>query len=105
MSTRTAHDMVQEAARIVNWEPPKDCPPLAAHDAARSLASVYAYWTAVSLEALRRINPDVAERLANHIDGDMDWGIACEWAYAWEQSGGVPSDDPVLAAIITPEAV
>lgn len=83
---RTAADLIQEAARVVNWTPDDKHPMQARYDAARAMASMYAYWTIVSLETLRRINPALAEAVTTHIDNDLDWPNAHEHAYGWEQT-------------------
>jgi hypothetical protein len=83
---RTAADLIQEAARVINWRPDEKYPLQARYDAARALASMYAYWTAVTLETLRRLDPAAAERVTTHIDDDLDWANAHEHAYGWEQT-------------------
>lgn len=83
---RTAAALIQEAARVVNWRPDDKHPMQARYDAARAMASMYAYWTVVSLETLRRINPALAEAVTTHIDNDLDWPNAHEHAYGWEQT-------------------
>jgi hypothetical protein len=83
---RTAEALIQEAARVVNWRPDQKHPLQARYDAARAMASMYAYWTIVSLETLRRVNPALAEAVTTHIDDDLDWPNAHEHAYGWEQT-------------------
>lgn len=83
---RTAGALIQEAARVVNWRPDEKYSLQARYDAARAMASMYAYWTIVSLETLRRVNPDLAEAVTTHIDDDLDWPNAHEHAYGWEQT-------------------
>lgn len=86
-SPRTAADLIQEAARVVNWTPDTDKhSQQACYDAARSMASMFAYWTAVAMETLRRRDPELAERVTQHIDDDLDWQTAHEHAYGWEQA-------------------
>lgn len=83
---RTAAALIQEAARVVNWRPDEKHPMQARYDAARAMASMYAYWTIVSLETLRRVDPALAEDVTTHIDNDLDWANAHEHAYGWEQT-------------------
>lgn len=83
---RTAAALIQEAARVVAWTPDTKHPLQARYDAARAMASMYAYWTVVSLETLRRTNPALAEAVTTHIDNDLDWADAHEHAYGWEQT-------------------
>ena len=73
---RTASDLIQEAVRVVNWTPSEEHSEQARYDAAKALCSIYAYWTTVAMETLRRINPEAADRVATHIDGDLDWAVA-----------------------------
>lgn len=82
-SPRTAADLIQEAVRVVNWEPDEKHSQQARYDAARALSSVFAYWTAVTLETLRRIDPAAAERVVSHIDDELGWELACENAWGW----------------------
>lgn len=93
-SPRTAADLIQEAARVANWEPDTKHSQQARYDAARALSSIYAYWTTVAMETLRRIDPAAAERVATHIDDDLDWQNACENAWAWNErlTKGEPID-------------
>lgn len=94
-SPRTAADLIQEAARVVNWTPGEEHSQQARYDAARALASVYAYWTAVAMETLRRLDPEAAERVVQHIDDDLDWADAHEHAFGWEQA--LNAGDPIRA--------
>lgn len=93
---RTAADLIQEAARVVNWRPDEKHPQQARYDAALALSSLYAYWTTVALETLRRLDPAAAERVTSHIDDDLGWADAHEHAYGWEQAldagKPIPSD-------------
>jgi hypothetical protein len=93
-SPRTAADLIQEAVRVVNWTPDAKHSEQARYDAARAMSSIYAYWTTVALETLRRIDPAAAERVATHIDDDLDWQNACENAWAWHErlTKGEPID-------------
>lgn len=94
---RTAGALIQEAARVVNWRPDEKYSLQARYDAARAMASMYAYWTIVSLETLRRVNPDLAEAVTTHIDDDLDWPNAHEHAYGWEQTLDAGKPIPVDA--------
>lgn len=93
---RTAADLIQEAARVVNWRPDEKYSQQARYDAALALSSLYAYWTTVTLETLRRLDPAAAERVTSHIDDDLGWADAHEHAYGWEQAldagKPIPSD-------------
>lgn len=69
---RTAAELLAEATRYVNFRPDQKHPEQARYDALQSLTNVYAYCTVVALETLRRIDPEAAERVAEHCGLD-DW--------------------------------
>lgn len=81
--------VIGDAAWRVNWTVGKDHPAQAQHDALQALVGVYAYFAAVAMETLRRIDPDAAERVAEHLNDDEDgltWEAKCEDASTWEQA-------------------
>lgn len=82
----TAANLIQEAARVVNWTPDEKHSQQARYDAHRAMMGMFAYWTAVAMETLRRLDPAIAEAVATHIDNDLDWPTAHEHAYGWEQT-------------------
>lgn len=97
---RTAADFIQEAARYVGWKPDEKHPIQARYDALRALNGIHAYSTAVvTLETLRRIDPDAAERVAAHLGRD-DWDAYFENAWTWHEElsngGSIDPDDGVF---------
>ena len=92
---QAAANIIQETAWRVNWKPDEKHSQQARYDALRTLMHVYAFYATVSLETLRRVDPEAAERVARYLgNDDLDWDVACENAWVWNErlAKGEPID-------------
>lgn len=102
-------DILGEAARDVYWSPDDAQPLRARFEACQALMHTHAYAVVVALEALRRTDPETAERVATHLaDPDPDIDYERQQAWGWRNAladqGAIAADDSLFTRLTSKEA-